>query len=607
MYNIRIVIIFNKVFLFFAVVLCLLLPSTFVFAESSKPRVVSGILDLRERTFTDILLPQGDWEFRLLSIDGEPVKNPESVYLSVPGTWHELAGVPYAEGEYSLKVLLPEDGPSSVGIMFPELSQVMEVKVDGNNIYSSGDFISGETTYTRFITTVPVGNEFTLNVHLKNTVFRSGGFIYLPAIGTSQDIQSHRESRLWVDAFYVGFLFIVAVYHLFIFVRNHRNRSALYLGLAAFLMMVRGVLINENSITFLIPGFSWSLDYRIEYFTAYMNVAVLLLFSSRTFPFKNPVISILIKVVVPFAVLLSLVSLFLPIHLLSRSIYILNGIILSSLSVCMVIFFHALIGKKRASLLFFIGGMAALILYFVDSFYYYGETLRLLNLSQLGMVLFAFFQTFVLSRLYGDAFLRAETLTHSLENEVVKRTADLEEANLSLHEEIFYRKKIEERLQILSTTDPLTGAGNRLKINGDLDQSNNIFLRYGTSYGVVMFDIDHFKRVNDTYGHEVGDVVLKEIVKITTDVIRDSDILARWGGEEFVILMPLLDITGASRAAERIRVAFEAYNFPIAGRITASFGVVVPLHKKESLKEVLVRMDQNLYQAKAEGRNRVIY
>ncbi|MBI9104212.1 MAG: diguanylate cyclase [Spirochaetales bacterium] len=578
----------------------------FIFADTLNPKVISGVLDLRGHSFSGRYLPDGEWSFRLLAIDGEPVENPQNVFLYVPGSWDDLTRTPYAEGEYTLEVLLPEKGPPAVGIMFPELSQVLEVKVDGNIIFSSGDFISGKTTYTKFISPVPVGEKFTITVRLRNTVFRSGGLNYLPLFGPCKSMRNYRELKIWIEAFYIGLLFIVAVYHLFIFLRNYSNLSALYLGLAAFFMMLRGVVVGENTITFIIPDFSWALDFRIEYISAYLISAAVLLFSNKIFPFKHTLIDFLIKLFIPLMALFSIITLFLPLELLSRTVYILNVSILSSYFVCAIIFIHALLERKEASPLFFIGGMISLAFYLVDAFYYFGETSILLNLSQLGMVLFILCQTLVLTRLYGDAFQRAETLTLSLEMEVKKQTAELMVTNESLHEEINYRKKIEKRLQKLSTTDPLTGAANRLKIDKDLEQCHNVFLRYGKSYGIVMFDLDHFKDVNDNYGHQVGDVVLKEIVKITQRVIRESDILARWGGEEFLVLMPMMEIDGTLKAAERIRAAFESCQFSVAGRVTASFGVISPDNEKDTLKELLIRMDQNLYKAKSEGRNKVV-
>ena len=126
-----------------------------------------------------------------------------------------------------------------------------------------------------------------------------------------------------------------------------------------------------------------------------------------------------------------------------------------------------------------------------------------------------------------------------------------------------------------------------------------------------MIDLDHFKRVNDTYGHLVGDDVLRDVAQLLSDTIRGSDIVARYGGEEFLVLLPETDDDGAESFAERIRAAVEAHVVQqdaggAALRLTASVGVAVfPAARIESVEDLFARADAALYRAKADGRNRV--
>jgi diguanylate cyclase (GGDEF)-like protein len=120
----------------------------------------------------------------------------------------------------------------------------------------------------------------------------------------------------------------------------------------------------------------------------------------------------------------------------------------------------------------------------------------------------------------------------------------------------------------------------------------------------VILDIDHFKRVNDTYGHDTGDFVLRKITELIKENARISDILARYGGEEFVIILPETDVEGASRQIERMRKIIEKTSFDEVGNLTISAGITCYMGK-DSCESMITRADKALYLAKEEGRNRV--
>ena len=161
-------------------------------------------------------------------------------------------------------------------------------------------------------------------------------------------------------------------------------------------------------------------------------------------------------------------------------------------------------------------------------------------------------------------------------------------------------------LQKLAMLDPLTGAGNRRHLEERAVAEIADCQRTGRALGVIMFDIDHFKRINDTWGHAAGDIVLQEVARTAAAQLRATDFLARIGGEEFVILVPGDGLTGAAQIAERIRAALAAC--PVCAQavsvpVTSSFGVAVVA--EPSLDAALVRADEALYRAKNGGRNQV--
>ncbi|MEG3640015.1 diguanylate cyclase [Magnetococcus sp. PR-3] len=171
----------------------------------------------------------------------------------------------------------------------------------------------------------------------------------------------------------------------------------------------------------------------------------------------------------------------------------------------------------------------------------------------------------------------------------------------SIREDITDRKNVER----LSITDKLTQLYNRLKLDEVLKEEVARCFRYKGQLSIILMDLDHFKSVNDTHGHQVGDAVLVDIGGILRDQVRRNDVVGRWGGEEFMVISPETGDAGVLALAEKLRSAIEAYEFPVVGHKTASFGVAVyDLGEKE--KSLVARADAALYTAKTQGRNLVV-
>ncbi len=156
--------------------------------------------------------------------------------------------------------------------------------------------------------------------------------------------------------------------------------------------------------------------------------------------------------------------------------------------------------------------------------------------------------------------------------------------------------------------DPLTGAGNRVALDKTLQREIELTKRHGQQLSILMLDLDHFKLVNDEFGHSMGDKVLKEAVTCITGCIRQTDMCFRYGGEEFLIMLSNAEHAGALRIAERIRMSISALDFSNdKGRlqVTTSIGCAT-LMMEDSMESLVQRADKALYQAKRNGRNRVI-
>ena len=160
-------------------------------------------------------------------------------------------------------------------------------------------------------------------------------------------------------------------------------------------------------------------------------------------------------------------------------------------------------------------------------------------------------------------------------------------------------------LQDLAVTDPLTGIFNRRKLHEVLRYEISRKYRYKSDLSIVMCDIDYFKKINDEFGHHAGDNVIKLITKVINQNIRKPDVFARWGGEEFVILMPNTGINSACMVANKLQAAISSTEFPDVGRVTASFGVALFDSEADTADTFINRSDKALYKAKEGGRNDV--
>ncbi len=175
---------------------------------------------------------------------------------------------------------------------------------------------------------------------------------------------------------------------------------------------------------------------------------------------------------------------------------------------------------------------------------------------------------------------------------------------LSLFRNVAHNAQTEAKeFEKLAFFDELTGIANRRNLTEVLAKEVANAKRYQSSLSIVMFDIDHFKRVNDTYGHNIGDLVLKEVSNSVANTIRSGDSFGRWGGEEFLCILPNTDANFTFQLAERLRLGIADSLIDDGPAITASFGIA-QLNNLDTLESFINRADQALYSAKEQGRNR---
>jgi diguanylate cyclase (GGDEF)-like protein len=201
-----------------------------------------------------------------------------------------------------------------------------------------------------------------------------------------------------------------------------------------------------------------------------------------------------------------------------------------------------------------------------------------------------------------DRAVQAAIYTKRLERENQRILETLRQRNLDL-------ERLNKKLWELSYTDELTGYYNRRYISSRLEEEISRSLRYGMPLSIVLTDLDHFKQINDTHGHLAGDRALQAVANLIRAALRDTDLIGRFGGEEFLLILTNTDMAGAEIFCNRLRERLEHHPIVLGDSIitlTASFGIATLSDQCGNSFQLLRSADQNLYRAKAEGRNRVV-
>lgn len=220
-----------------------------------------------------------------------------------------------------------------------------------------------------------------------------------------------------------------------------------------------------------------------------------------------------------------------------------------------------------------------------------------------------------MSRKLMESRAQAEEARRSLEHardllelRVAERTRDLMQANERLLHEVSERARAEEQLALAARADPLTGLMNRRAMLEQLEHQSARAQRSEAPFSLILADLDYFKSINDTHGHDAGDQALIAIAEQLRQALRAQDLVARWGGEEFLVLLPDTDLEGGLVVAENLREGVAARTLTIGGqtvRLTLSLGVA-RCAKGQPYNECIKSADSALYRAKVQGRNRVV-
>ena len=451
---------------------------------------------------------------------------------------------------------------------------------------------------------------------------QSAHAVLFPArIWEPKAFQTYERSDYFAQAWYFGMATAMVLFNLLLF---FALRDVIYLQYVVFVSFMAFALAARNGLAQEFLWFDMPLFSELSFYAgASFSLVGLLLFTRRMLqtrrllPASEPPLRFLIVVylLTPIALAIDLQSSLKPFIYL---ILVTTGFIAAVGGFCAY--------KRERSAYFFIAAFSMLVLgaamTALRALGYLPTNVFTVNGLQFGSALEMILLAFSLADRFNQirrekandqmALLNAqrnllESLQSSeqlLEQKVQERTHQLLEANQQLESRTNELHDTNKELARLSVTDRLTGLYNRLRLDSALEDELRRSQRYSSCFSLVLLDIDHFKSINDTFGHSVGDQVLVTVARLLDEGTRDADVVGRWGGEEFLIICPDTTLEGAIASAEKLRNLVAGHNFSTVGHKTASFGVAT-VRKNDTASTLMARVDEALYRGKTNGRNRV--
>ncbi len=585
--------------------------------------IEDGYLDLSEKSYEEIetVLLQGSWEFypQVLITPEElcEVSEPEGCgggYIQVPSQWTDYESMSRrGMGTYRIKIDLPTPGYYALGLK--SIYTSFEIFVNGESIYEVGTVGTGESTNTsqfRPGTTTFYTDSTAIDIvfHVGNFDHRKGGLVQDIMFGTPDEIRHLFLVENTFNVYLAGILFMMGIFLLTFFGKSNRDAGILYFGFFCLIISVRTIFNNTIPILQLFPHFPFWLEMKIEYLTIPMGFLTFAVYSQASFS------KIMHKTVTTIVVSISAVYiiLILTTNTLVYNIFLnaFNGLIAIYAIYWMFLMIKAWLKDHQSTSTIALGGFILAIsvlneiLFYTDpsfsSFFTY-------NLIPFGLFFFVITHSFEFSHRYLEALRISKDLTEELERKVYLRTNELNEAN--------------ERLLLMATTDELTGLWNRNELQRKAEAEANSFNSDSSSaFSVLYMDLDNFKYYNDTYSHEIGDLVLKEFAQVLQSFCYNRTSAFRLGGDEFVMFLPACDKECATVRAGHILERLPEMNkkiqevlqlnsstlidIPKSHHITCSIGIATHYKHQIDIDNLIRHADEALLSAKTSGKNRFV-
>ncbi len=557
--------------------------------------VHNGKVDLTSLKDGKITTLDGDWEFYpgvFLNPDGSDLPM-EPAFAPVPDPWTDVPA-PVGYGTYRLHLEGLKPGVSYSFYFFEKVSAANYYI--GTELLES-DGIPAKSREAEVPDLVPSitgfrakQSEAVLTIHISNFSMKNGGLWESVRFGTSETLHNYWLIHILGLALIIGALSFMALYHLFLFILQRQNKAHLWLSLAIMLIVIKSLITGEHVLMrflawenqmFLIRISTVSVAFMIPFYQKYLRNSFPGI-GSRVSLYINFALSIFFGSVILFADLIPAQKIF--------SYYM--WIIPINLFYFLYLTLTTVIQRKPGSIWLFTATVLMIGCGLNDILYdlHLTNTAYVLNV---GLLIFMILHSFLNAERSSQAFKELSLLRNELETQVDQRTRELE------HEK--------NKLAVLARIDSLTGLFNRNSSREIFEREILRFGRSGKTFSVVMIDLDFFKKINDSYGHASGDYALQMMGIAIKEISRRTDFCFRWGGEEFLLLMPETGEEDALVHAEKLRKKIAETAVETGGNrfyLSMSFGISSIKEPKETPENIIERADYALYQAKEDGRNR---
>lgn len=526
--------------------------------------------------------------------------------MDLPSSWNgflveEMPLSSFGYATYQLRLLLPNES-DLLAIAVPEIGTAFRLYVDTRLVAEAGTLSTTKEgfrpQYSRQVVSLHTHSDtLLLTLQVANFSHNWGGVWYPLYMGEVESVYNINISEYNQGVFLVGAFFIISIYNLIQFLLRMRDFFPAYLGMLCLFVSLRE-MVNL--------GFYANLPFifvvKIDYLSFCLITIFFLLAANAAFPreFRG----LLHRVVIWLSALYAAYILLAPPHWFSSLLYYYHPLLLLWLVTTPLYLYKAIRNKRQGAKTFSVA-MAIVFVTFINDMLYARElifTRELYSFGMLGLIIcqgvmllsrfsFALNENVKLAKNLSIKNTELQSFSRRLEKMVDERTEELAAAN--------------KKLENIAHTDYLTGLSNRRQA---MTKINMLFKNAKENISLIMIDVDHFKAINDDYGHDVGDSILVWLAGKLASITRGSDIVSRWGGEEFIIVLKNTDISGALVVSNNIqRQLAEAppEGSPLSRPVTVTIGIGTR-GPAETFEQLFSRVDESLLAGKRQGRDCIL-
>ncbi len=570
-----------------------------------KQQAKKGKIHLTDHDFQcdDLVKLDGEWDFYWKQLlepsDFQSSPSPQITgRLVFPGFWNEytLDGKELEEDGYAtfrLIITIP-DQDIRYGLKFYEMETAYRVWVNGKPAVQCGkvgksreDMIPSWKRYEYYFQ--PGSEKVELVLQMSNYYHRRGGPEESILFGPEKLMRSYTQQKIAVELFLLGSILIMAVYHLILYFLRKKDTPPLYFALLCIIVGLRIPLSGEKLVYEVFPSIPWVIATKIEY----LNLVLIIPFVAMFFYslYSDVISGYFIRAINAVSIFMFLIILFTRANMYTHTAIPIEIVLVVLGIYVMYSLVRAILHKQEGAAIVLVG-MLFFFLFGINDILYNNLVINTAYLAPVGLFLMLFSQAVVLSLRFTRAMETTEILSHDLEKQVADRTRELSSER--------------EKLEKMAREDFLTGLFNRRYVMEILENEIKRYRRHGISFSILMMDLDHFKNINDTWGHPSGDRVLHSVGDTLKTGLRSTDIVGRIGGEEFLVILPYTNGNSAMIVAEKIRKDMRKLIFTEGDdnySITASIGVANVEANDTDSERIIIRADRALYRAKEKGRD----